>query len=289
MNWTGYVVAAPRSDLARLLGREETSRTGVYILLGDDPEALGQQLAYVGEGDEVRDRLAQHARSVEQGGKDFWDRAIVLTSKDANLTKAHARYLESRFISLAAHAGRSRLTNATAPPPPSLPEADRSDMEYYIAQAKIVLPVLGINLLRAPDLLPAGTSGPASEQSTVASPTFILHLKKEEITATAREIDGEFTVLKDSQARRSWVSTPHAYKALHEALVKDGVLIHDPADRIVRFARDHVFASPSAAAAVVTGRQANGRVEWRIRGSGMNFGEWQLRGIDPAPVPEQKT
>ena len=36
-----------------------------------------------GEGDEVRDRLAQHARSEEQGGKDFWERAIVLTSKDA--------------------------------------------------------------------------------------------------------------------------------------------------------------------------------------------------------------
>ena len=76
-----------------MLRREETSRTGVYVLLGDDPEALGQQLAYIGEGDEVRDRLAQHARSEEQGGKDFWDRAIVLTSKDANLTKAHARYL----------------------------------------------------------------------------------------------------------------------------------------------------------------------------------------------------
>jgi hypothetical protein len=39
------------------------------------------------------------------GGKDFRDRAIVLTSKDANLTKAHACYLESKFISLATLAG----------------------------------------------------------------------------------------------------------------------------------------------------------------------------------------
>jgi Domain of unknown function (DUF4357) len=279
MNWTGHVVAAPRSDLARLLRREETSRTGVYVLLGDDPEALGQQLAYIGEGDEVRDRLAQHARSEKQGGKDFWDRAIVLTSKDANLTKAHARYLESQFISLATQAGRSRLTNATAPPRPLLPEADRSDMEYYIAQAKIILPVLGINLLRATTVLP-GSSGPVSGQPTVASPTFTLHLKKEGIIATAREIDGEFTVLQGSHARQSWVSTPHAYKALHEALVKDEVLVPDPVGGPLRFARDYVFASPSAAAAVVTGRNANGRIEWRIQGSGMNFGDWQLRDID---------
>ncbi len=149
MNWTGHVVAAPRSDLAALLKRAETSRTGIYILLGDDPESLGGTLAYIGEGDEVRTRLKQHARPEEQGGKDFWERAIVLTSKDANLTKAHARYLESRFITLAQQARRARLINGTAPPPLPLPEADVSDMEYFIAQAKIILPVLGVNILRS--------------------------------------------------------------------------------------------------------------------------------------------
>src|SRR6185312_8497573 len=149
MNWTGHVVAAPRSDLPALLKRDETSRTGIYILFGDDPESLGGTLAYVGEGDEVRTRLQQHARPEEQGGKDFWDRAIVLTSKDANLTKAHARYLESRFITLAQQARRSRLVSGTAPPPLPLPEADVSDMEYFIS-------------------------------------------------AVAREIDGEFTVLEGS-------------------------------------------------------------------------------------------
>ena len=150
MNWTGHIVAAPRSDLVGLLERPETSRTGVYLLLGDDPETFGGTVAYIGEGDDVGNRLRQHARAEEQGGKDFWDRAIVLTSKDANLTKAHARYLESSFIALAQQARRSRLVNGTAPSPLPLPEADVSDMEYFIAQAKIILPVLGINILRAP-------------------------------------------------------------------------------------------------------------------------------------------
>jgi len=100
MNWTGHVVAAPRSDLAGLLKRPEASRTGIYLLLGDDPDSLGGSLAYIGEGDDVWKRLYQHARAEDQGGKDFWDRAIMLTSKDANLTKAHARYLESRWVQL---------------------------------------------------------------------------------------------------------------------------------------------------------------------------------------------
>ena len=150
MNWTGHIVAAPRSDLAALLKRPETSRTGIYILIGDDPESVGGQMAYVGEGDDVSKRLYQHARPEDQGGKDFWDRAIVITSKDTNLTKAHARYLESRFISLGVQANRAKLTNATAPEPIVLPEADVSDMEYFIEQARIVLPVLGVNIFRSP-------------------------------------------------------------------------------------------------------------------------------------------
>ena len=57
MNWTGHVVAAPRSDLASLLKRQEPSRTGIYILLGDDPDSLDGQMAYIGEGDDVSKRL----------------------------------------------------------------------------------------------------------------------------------------------------------------------------------------------------------------------------------------
>ena len=53
MNWTGHVVAAPRSDLAALLKRPEATRTGIYILLGDDPDSLGGQMAYIGEGVDV--------------------------------------------------------------------------------------------------------------------------------------------------------------------------------------------------------------------------------------------
>ena len=49
----------------------------------------------------------------------------------------------------------------------------------------------------------------------------------------------------------------------------------------MRFARDQVFASPSAAAAVVVGRAANGRNDWKIPGTAVSYGNWQARGIDP--------
>lgn len=287
MNWTGHVVAAPRSDLAALLKRPEASRTGIYILLGDDPNSLGGTIAYIGEGDDVSKRLYQHARPEDQGGKDFWDRAIILTSKDTNLTKAHARYLESRLIALAQQANRAVLVNGTAPPPLPLPEADVSDMEYFISQAKIILPVLGVNLLRAPLTQAAAAPGEHDGPIMTAilsqrSPTFELVLKKSGIIATAQEIDGEFTVFAGSTARKDWQGVDDGYKRLREKLEEDGTLTLSNDGKCRAFTRNQVFASPSAAAAVVAGRSANGRVEWKVQGSTTSYGSWQSEGVDRA-------
>ncbi len=212
MNWTGHVIAAPRSDLADLLKRPEVSRTGVYLLLGDDPNNPGSQQVYIGEGDNVGKRLYQHGRDET---KDFWDRTVLLTSKDLNLTKAHARYLEARLIALTSEAGRAHLTNETAPAPINLPEADISDMEYFVAQARIVLPVLGINVLRSTGLTPRAPSDPSRPES----PAFVLSQAKAGVSARAQEVDGEFIVRAGSRARRSWTGrTTAGYAPLRTRL-----------------------------------------------------------------------
>lgn len=278
MNWTGHVTAGPRTDLPALLKREESQKTGVYILLGDDPDSPGGTLAYVGESDDVAKRLVQHARAESSGGKDFWDRAVVLTSKDMNLTKAHARYLESRLIELAADVGRARLRNGNSPPPVALPEADRSDMEYFIEQARIVLPVLGVNLIRSTKApvhdITAGGAVPES------SPIFRLQSTRSEVDATAQEVDGEFVVRAGSRARREWAGASHNYQKLRRQLEADGVIAAAPDGMSMTFTRDHVFASPSAAAAAVLGRNANGRLEWKVEDSSQTYADWQDSLLD---------
>jgi hypothetical protein len=292
MNWTGHVVAAPRSDLAALLKRPEAKRTGIYILLGDDPNSLGGTLAYIGEGDDVSTRLYQHARPEEKNGKDFWERAIIFTSKDSNLTKAHVRYVESRLIALAQAANRSVLVNSTAPTPLPLPEADVSDMEQFIAQMKIVLPVLGVNLLRAVAKPPARPDSSAATSDTPppldpvaglvgdASPVFEMNLGQHGVTATAQEFDGEFTIHEGSKARMT--ESNHSYHRLWERLVADGTLVPTSGSSIFEFARPYVFASPSAAATIVSGRSANGRTEWKLQGTRKSYADWQTEGIDNA-------
>ena len=47
------------------------------------------------------------------------------------------------------------------PLPLPLPEADVSDMEYFIAQASIILPVLGVNILRSGAVISRAADGSA--------------------------------------------------------------------------------------------------------------------------------
>jgi len=47
-------------------------------------------------------------------------------------------------------------------------------------------------------------------------------------------------------------------------------------DSGVRVFRNAVsFASPSAAAAVILGRAANGRTEWKVQGTKQTYADWQ--------------
>jgi len=279
-NWTGHVLHARRSDLGALLNRAEAQRTGVYLLLADDPTAIAETRCYIGEADVVADRLRHHHRD-----KEFWDRAVVVTSKDTNLTKSHGRYLEARLIALATKAARVSLENSTKPPLPALPEADASDMDFFLAQLQIVLPVLGVNAVRSA-LAPAVNAAPTPVRS---SPLFRLVVARTNVDAQARQIDGEFTVLAGSRVVASWSdrgsaeSTRRAYESYrerHARLVRDGSIRVQ--DGVGVLTREVVFSSPSLAGAVMIGRSCNGRISW-VSDDG-NFGQWEARNI--APVAE---
>ena len=279
MNWTGHVLTGPRSKLSELVQRPECGRTGIYFLVGPDPENSLRPLVYIGESDDVGTRLKQHNRPEERGGKDFWEKVCLVTSKDQNLTKAHVKYLESLLIQNADQVGRCKLINGTAHEYINLPESDRADMAFFMEQIRTVLPVLGFDFLREtsrPSRVPEET--PVAEPEV--SPRFTLEVPRHGIRATGQEIDGEFYVFKGSLARGSWVGTERGYQSLYNQLCEDRVLVESDGTRV--FNEDQSFSSPSAAAAVVSGRSANGRTSWKAEGSGLTYGEWQDRQVSAA-------
>lgn len=286
VNWTGHVLMGPRSKLSELIRRPECNRTGIYFLIGPSLDASLRPLVYIGETDDVATRLKQHNRPEHKdstnSGKDFWERVCLVTSKDENLTKAHVKYLESLLIQIATETGRCTLVNGTAHRYSSLPESDRADMSFFIDQIRIVLPALGLDFLRErPSLVTQSVQQASIVHDNL--PRFVLELPKYEIKAEAQEIDGEFVVLADSLARADWGGSEHSYQYLHRQLCEDGVLLPAQAG-LRRFADAYVFSSPSAAAAVITGRTANGRRDWKVKGTGQLYADWQDQQVNAATV-----
>jgi len=241
VNWTGKALAGPRSQLDDLLAREELSKSGVYILLGVDPDT-GKPAAYIGEAEIVRDRLKQHR------DKEFWIHAITFVSKDENLTKSHIRYLEGRLIEEAEKVGRFKVMNGQSSGS-RLPESDREDMEVFLSRIVQLLPVLGCELL-TPIL---DTAGGARIRLTG---------KIKGATAHGQRTAKGFVVYSNSEAVAILrPSAPTYIVEAREELKRDGTLVADGVK--LRFTRDTEFSSPSMAGAIICGGHVNGLTFWR--------------------------
>lgn len=238
-------------------------------------------MVYVGETDDVGDRMRQHNRE-----KEFWDRACLITSKDQNLTKARVRYLESRLISIVQANGRAKLLNGNVPPSRALPEADIADMEFFIEQAGIVLPALGMDFLRpAAPVRPNLLVAPVTSREDDRSPVFEITSKKHDLRGEGREIEGDFVVLAGSQVQGKWIGSGNSsYLGIYHQLRENGVLTGDPQGSL-HFATDYALKSPSAASSVILGRASNGRTEWRVKGTNKTYAAWQDEQIAAVSQP----
>lgn len=273
MNWTGHLLVVPRSKLAEALKREEASRTGVYLLIGADPELPTKMRIYFGEGDNVRDRLKMHAKDPS---KDFWQRAVVVTSKDTNLTKAHVRYLENRLVHLAKLAGRAIVANGNQPSAKQLPESDVADMEFFLSQLQLALPIVGVDALRSkPRAQESSSLVSAASPDDDSGLELTLESKKHGIRASAIEKDGEVTILSGSTATASEEFATNTYEGLRKSLVAEGVLVPAEGVEALVFKADATLPSPSAAAAVIFNRNSNGRTAWKVKATGQTLKEWQ--------------
>ncbi|OGV61194.1 MAG: hypothetical protein A2498_11430 [Lentisphaerae bacterium RIFOXYC12_FULL_60_16] len=247
-NWTGKAVAAPRTELDELLAREELDKAGVYILIGSDP-LTGAPRAYIGEAEVIRDRLKQHKT------KEFWVSAIVFVSKDENLTKAHVRYLESRLLAEAGQINRFALEQNQAGGS-RLPESDREDMEVFLARIRQLLPVLGSDILT-----------PITQPSAPPQPGGVLLCRIKGAKARGQRTVNGFVVFSGSTAvleERPSAENYPTVLAQRKQLVADGALVER--DGFLAFTKDAEFSSPSAAAVVVHGGNANGLTAWKTEG-----------------------
>ncbi len=284
MNWTGKVLSFPRGLLPDALKRPEVAKTGVYFLVGPDPDAPTMPLVYVGESDDVAKRLKQHDSSED---KDFFEQVALVISKDENLTKSHARYLEARIIEIIKNLGTATFRNSNQGSPVLLPEAERADMEYVLEQLHILLPVLGYSFFQEVPKRSVNQEAALDTALNVGEPIFEMTYLEGKIQAEAYMAEGQFIVMAGATCRHPNQVTPtlksDRYAYIIDDLKKslaDGVLIDALPNETVRLTKDKAFKSPSRAASFVAGTPMSGHYWWRLKGTQQTYGDWRKAQVE---------
>ena len=244
-NWTGQAIKIPRNLLEKAKERAEVNRIGVYLLFGWDIEKPEDKVVYIGEADNIYTRLVQHAKDET---KSFWTEAIAFSSKDDNLTKGHIKYLEHKLIKTAKQNNSYKIFNKNDATESPLPEMAISDMETYFDNMKIVLPLLGHNLLSL------------HSESLRRYDIKRYKLESGRVKATGYQTNNGFVVVKGSQISEGVSpSLAEGYKNLRSSLIEKNTI----SEKQLIFENDYEFSSPSAAAAVIVGYPINGRTCWK--------------------------
>ncbi len=243
-NWSGKAYKIPRIKIKDCADRNDLTSTGVYLLFGKDDD--GKDQVYIGEAESILKRLNQQLTS-----KDFWNEAIIFISKDENLNKAHIKYLENRLHDIAKTASRYKIDNSIIPTQSSISESDRAEMEEFIDYIKMLVNTLGHKVF---------------DEKREFKPK-----QKQEVffIKAARGAGGQgeptsdgFVVFRSSKAAGSIVaSMTQNFVALRQKLIAEGVLLDK--GEFLEFPEDYIFSSPSTAASIVLGRNANGLTEWK--------------------------
>lgn len=243
-NWNGKAIKIPRTEVQQC-NRDDLRNAGVYFLFCKEDSDIDS--VYIGEAENVLDRLNQHLRDYNSDKeKYYWNSAVVFTGRDLN--KALIRYLENRFVEIARECGRYQILTKNTYKNTVMKESQIVSMEEFIDNVKIIINTLGYKVLE-----------PVSHAD---EKTVYLYCKGSGANAKGFVSSGGFTVLKGSKVSDHMVSSfelrGRSYYNLRNKLVNDGIIVNDI------FEKDYEFNAPSAASAVILGRTSMGTLIGKI-------------------------
>lgn len=239
-------VDVPRSRLTDFLAMPQSGQLALYFLIGEQEDGSGNQ-AYIGQSGDMRKRLQTHNNE-----KDFWQRAVVMTTKTESLTSTHVLFLENLFIQEARKAGRYVIENCNEGTKSHTPLPLAADCMEIFESARTLVTSLGYPIFE-----------PLTKQSSSESQDQILYCKRSGSLARGCYTDEGFVVFKGSigKAEVGRGFQGHSFFRLREGLLQQGKL--HLRDGVLEFNEDVLFTSPSGASAVVCGTTCNGWLDWK--------------------------
>jgi hypothetical protein len=253
-NMTIYATCFPRSMFGNFKKRIEAEKPGVYLLYGVDYKTNDMNL-YIGEGDPILDRINSHYKN---SGKDFWNNAIVFTSKDGYLTKTQIQYIEAKLIVLAKKCDRVKLDNANIPNEPNISEVDISEVEVFLENILLLMETMGFDYF-----------APITSNSTSGTQENIYVMTYKKASAQMVIENGKYILLKGSTLIREEAQAAKGpLRVFRKKLLDNNIIsLSETDDQILIVNESIEFDSASSAASVVAGIGVNGLINWKLNGS----------------------
>ena len=251
-NWNGKAIKIPRIEVASC-NRDDITQAGVYFLFCKEDD--GSDSVYIGEAENVKERLVQHLREHQaEKEKYYWTTAVIFIGRDLN--KALIRYLENRFVEIARACKRYTVLTKNTYKNTVMKESQIAVMEEFVDNVKTLIGALGYKVLEPLNKPVTFVDDKRREQDLE---DLNLHLERTIKGFGKVEADGVrtsegFVVLQGSHiATEDDDTIPTVLKEQRrKASVVDGVLQEDV-----------LFSSPSYAAMFVIGKSANGLTSWK--------------------------
>ena len=247
-NWNGKAIKIPRIEVADCK-REDIQDPGVYFLFCRD-EDKDEDSVYIGEAENVKERLVQHLHDANaEKEKYYWNTAVIFTGRDLN--KALIRYLENELVDIAKKSHRYEVLTKNTYKNTVLKESQIAAMEEFLDNIKILINALGYKVLELLHQINP-TDGNRTDN--------LLYLKTNTVDATGAVTTEGFVLLAGAKINEN-VPGKSLSKGMLKLRNKHFDAGHVSENLITT--EDILFSSSSTAADFVTGYSVSGPACWK--------------------------
>ena len=247
-NWNGKAIKIPRIEVSSC-NRDDITQAGVYFLFCKEDD--GSDSVYIGEAENIKERLVQHLRDYQSEKETYyWSTAVVFIGRDLN--KALIRYLENRFVEIARASKRYLVLTKNTYRNTVMKESQVAVMEEFVDNVKILINALGYKVLEPFVQMDASTTSVDDE---------LLYIKSGSVNATGKVTTEGFVVFAGAT-----VNEKMALKSLSPGMLKQRQKLFDSSkvENLIT-TEDILFSSSSAAADFILGYSVSGPRTWKTK------------------------
>ena len=261
-NWNGKAIKIPRIEVSSC-NRDDITQAGVYFLFCKEDD--GSDSVYIGEAENVKDRLVQHLRDYQsEKEKYYWSTAVVFIGRDLN--KDLIRYLENRFVEIARASKRYLVLTKNTYRNTVMKESQIAVMEEFVDNVKVLLNALGYKVLEP---FAQVDSSPATVDDE------LLYITSGSVNATGKVTAEGFVVFAGAT-----LNDKMSVKSLSAGMQKQRKKLFDSSkvNNLVT-TEDILFSSSSAAADFILGYSVSGPRTWKTK-DGRTLKELEDKQVD---------